>query len=208
MLSSGPSRLSFRGSGPCVCVCVNLPICGTYDLRAQKATFAPSKDDKRDRFFPPWNVRLHAYSHFKHAVKPLHNQEGKQLRACDLIYHHRLCDAIGLALKERDYARVNLFSSDDPLPHQASCDCDGSIREVASELYNDIAYLNDNTAWTEYVDKLATWLAEKDLPSLMKSLGATAILPFHLAESSQNPYGGNPFFSRDTNRMLKPERCP
>ena len=41
---------------------VNYAIIGTYDMRAKKATFVEKEEGKkeRDRFFPPYNIRMDA----------------------------------------------------------------------------------------------------------------------------------------------------
>ena len=167
---------------------VNLTISDTFDLRARKNSFAAGNESKLDRFFPPWNIRLHAYSHFVHNGKPIYGPERNQLRAADLIFYRSLCDTFGVALKDRDSSRLNLFSQEDPLPHQAACDCDGYIKDLANKLYHDPAFLKEEESWMLFVNKIANWLTEPGLPSMMKCLGATSILPFHLAKDDQNPY--------------------
>ena len=96
--------------------------------------------------------------------------------------------SFGKALRDRDPARVNLFGKTDDLPHQAVFDCDGGIRGMANQLYDDPNCLRSDAAWDHYVNSIAVLLAKNDFISFMRSLGLTAILPFHLAKNDENPY--------------------
>ena len=69
-------------------------------------------------------------------------------------------DTIGQALDERDRTRRNLFGPTDDLPHQTMFDCEGAIRRLAKDLYENLTALGDEGRWNEVQDVTAKWIAE------------------------------------------------